>query len=300
MEIFFALGVIAFVMGVGFFARKLEIINEENTRGLSSYVYYLALPSLFLSEIARMDLAALDYDIALVSVLPIVIIVGVLALLHLIKLLSKDNFILLSLAIVFGSHAFFGVTFFEAYAGEVGLNFAVFTSSIFGPIGILSTIFLFEYATKKHEAGCFCKKIFTNPLIISILLGVFFAGLQIPLGFIGEGLAMVGKTAGPLAIFALGTFLFDNFSIRKVKAAIPLALFRILVLPLVAFGVIYFFFPEVEFREFLILQAGIPTAISLAIFARRYNYRVAQISDLVILTSLGSFFTLTILDFLLN
>ena len=44
-----------------------------------------------------------------------------------------------------------------------------------------------------------------------------------------------------------------------------------------------------DFINFLFIQSGIPVAISLAIHSERFNYKNAEISGMVIVTSLGSF-----------
>ncbi len=300
MEIFFALGVLTVVVLLGVLARKLKVISPEHTRGMSSYIYHFALPALFFPKIAEMDLFRLDSAIVWGSLLPIFALLGFLILIKVAKLISKETFVLLALSIVFGSNAFFGITFFEALQGDAGLDFAIISSSILGPIGILLAIYIFEYATNHGRGWCFCGKIFRNPLILSIFAGVIFSLLKIRIGFLFEGIAMLGKTAGPIAIFALGTFIYDNFSLKSMKKSIPVSLFRLIALPITTFIFLTFFLEtEMELKRLLILQGGVPAAISLAVFARKYNYKVAEISDLVVLTSLGSFLVLGVAYFLI-
>ena len=301
MPIFFALGTLALVIFFGWLARKLGILNTEHTRGMSGYIYYFALPALFFAKIARTDLATIDPKIVVGSLAPILALLVILILLRATKILSKNNFVLGSLAIVFGSNAFFGITFFEALAGDAGLEFAVISSSVLGPVGILLTIYLFEYATARGNGWCFCGKVFRNPLIISILAGVVFSLAKIPAEPLLDAAALLGTTAGPLAIFALGTFIFENFSWSEMRKSAPFALFRLVALPAATFLILQFWLrPIGELRGFLFLQSGIPAAISLAVFAKRYNFRVAEIAGLVVATSLGSFVILGIAYFLVN
>lgn len=48
-----------------------------------------------------------------------------------------------------------------------------------------------------------------------------------------------------------------------------------------------------DLNQFLLLQSGIPSAVSLVVFAERYEYKIAEVAGMVILTSLLSFFGLT-------
>ena len=301
MEIFFALGVLAVVVFLGWLARKTGVLSDEHTRGMSSYLYYFALPALFFSRIARTDLPSIDVDIAVGSLTPIFTLLAILALLRMTKILTKRTFTLFAISIVFGSNAFFGITFFEALAGEAGLDFAVISASILGSVGIALSIYLFEYATNRGEGWCLCGKIFRNPLILSILAGVLFSLLNLRLDPLIDGIALLGGTAAPLAIFALGTFIYENFSFAEIKKSIPFALFRLLALPAVSFLILNFWLrPVGDLREFLFLQSGIPAAISLAVFAKRYDFEVATISGLVVMTSLASFLVLGIAYFLIT
>lgn len=300
MEIFTALGILAIVIVAGFASRKFEVLSRADALGVSAFIYYFALPALFFVKIAEMDIPGINLEIFWGSLTPLLLIVAGLGLLKILRLLTKDAFILLALAVVFGSNAFFGITFFEALRGDAGINFAVITSAVLGPIGLIATILLFEYATAAATGLKFIKKVFLNPLIISIIAGVVFSLLHLRVEFLFDGIALLGKTAGPLAIFALGTFIYDNFSLSTFKHSFPFALFRLIALPLVTFLVIQFWLqPSAEFRDLLILQSGIPAAISLAVFAERYRYRVAEISDIVILTSLGGFVVLGAAYFLI-
>ena len=300
MEIILALAVIAPVIFFGWLSRKTEILSSEHSRGLSHYIYYFALPALFLVKVASIDIPSLNPVIVTGSVVPVFGLIVLLLILQLLKILPKDIFILLALSIVFGSNAFFGVAFFEALRGEPGLNFGIITSSILGPIEIIGSILLFEYATNKEKGARFLKKIFSNPLILSIAAGVVFSLTHFKIDFLFNALKMVGQTAAPVAIFTLGVFMFDNFSLRSVKRSFLYALFRLIALPLAVFLVVAWLNPgDPSLKEMLLLQAGIPMAISLAVFAKRYNYKVTEISDMVILTSIGSFIVLTAMYFLI-
>jgi len=205
------------------------------------------------------------------------------------------------ISIVFGSNAFFGIAFFEALRGSEGLNFAIITASVLGPLGILGSLFFLEYANNKGQYFILLKKIFTNPLIISIVLGILISFIKtIPKGLLAP-LELIGKTAGPIAIFALGTFIYDNFSYNYLAKAFKMTLFRITVLPLsTIFTMIYISPNNNQLKEMLILQSGVPAAISLSILAKRYDYKIGEISNFVILSSLLSFFLLGILYYVVT
>lgn len=299
VEILESLVVILIVALLGMLSRKTGIFSAKHIKTISSFVYYFALPSLFFVSLSNTDLLAIDYQAAIGSLLPIVILLIVLYVLKLLRILSKDNFILLSLSISFGSYAFFGVAFFETLYGGKWLPLSIVMSSILGLAGILFALLLFEYANKKERGLGFLLKIIKNPLVISLILGVACSLFGIRLEILNNGLSLLGKTAGGLAIFSLGIFIYDNFSMEAIRKASLYSLFRFLALPLATTLVVLFFIDvNLELQRYLILQSGIPAAISLAVFAERYEYKLAEVTGIVIITSILSFIGLPILFFI--
>jgi len=299
VEILNSLMVILVIALLGILSRKIKIFSAENIKVISSFVYYFALPSLFFVNISNMDLLRLDYKVALGVLLPIFILLVILYVLKIFNVLSKDNFILLSLSICFGSNAFFGVALFETLYGGRWLSLAVFVASILGFVGIVLTLLYFEYATKKDSGWIFFLKIVKNPLIIALILGSVCSFFKIRFELVNKTLSILGKTAAGLAIFSLGIFIYDHFSWQSFKKAFKYSIFRSLVLPLSSYLVIIFFLGiNNEFRRFLFLQSGIPAAISLAVFAKRYEYKLAEVTGIVVITSILSFIVLPLLFFI--
>lgn len=301
MQILFALLTLAILISLGFLARRLNILSKEHTKGLSAFVYYFALPALFFSKIAQMDLRNFDQNVAIFigSLLPTIAIITILSGGYVFKLIKKDTFVLLCLSVVFGSHVFFGVTFFEALFENRGLEFAILTSSFLGPVGIISSIFLFEFATNKSKSTEFIIRVFTNPLIIAIFLGLSFSLLEVQIRFLNNSLQMLGRSAPPLSIFLLGMFIYNNFSLVAIKQSLIYSIFRLTVLPICTFFILLFFNIDLDLKHFLFMQSGIPVAISLAIYAERFNYKIIEISGMVIVTSIGSFPVLYLLFYLM-
>jgi predicted permease len=213
--------------------------------------------------------------------------------------ISKDVFIISGLSLAFGSHAFFGVAFFETLYGGQWLDLIIITASILGVLGIVISIMLFEYGSKQGRGLGFLRKVITNPLVISIFLGLAASLLELNINVLKNTLNLLGKTAGGVAIFSLGIFIHDNFSLRALRSAAFYSIFRSLALPVFTYAVILFSgISDSGLNQFLFLQSGIPAAISLVVFAERYRYKIGEVAGMVIFTSLLSFPVLTGLFYL--
>ncbi len=299
MEVLSSLFTILIIVLLGILSRKFGIFKAEHAKTLSSFVYYFGLPALFFDKISHLDILALDPQMVIGTILPTIVTLAGLLVLFLIKALKKDTYILLSLSISLGSYAFFGVAFFETFQDGRWLEASIIAASLLGVVGIVSTLSLLEYANQKNQRGSFLGKIFTNPLILSILLGGVSSLTGLRLEFLSNALSLVGQTASAIAIFVLGMFIFDRFSLEAIKQALPYSLFRMIILPVIAWVTIRFFLPEMgEISTFLLLENGMPAAIALVVFAERYDYRITETAGIVSLTSILSFLSLTAIYYL--
>ena len=174
-------------------------------------------------------------------------------------------------------------------------------ASLLGVLGIVTTLILLENANQQGKSGSILKKIFSNPLILSIIAGAIVSLLGWDLQILSNPLSLVGQTSSAIAIFVLGMFIHDRFSISAVKQALPYSLFRVLALPLVSWLVIEVILSGAgAMTQFLMLENGMPAAIALVVFAERYDYKVTETAGIVSLTSLISFVGLTAIYYLFN
>jgi predicted permease len=299
MEVLTSLFTILIIVLLGMASRIWNIFKPEHAKTLSSFVYYFGLPTLFFVKISNLDLYSIDLNLVFGSLLPTVLLLGLLLILKWLKVLSRDTYILSSLAISFGSYAFFGVAFFETFQGGKWLEHAILSASFLGVLGIITTLSLLEYATQQKQSQSFLAKIFTNPLIISILAGMVFSLAKIKLGPLNSAFSMIGQTSSAIAIFVLGMFIYDRFTPAIIKPSVKYSLFRIIGLPLIAWATIRLFLPDSgDLIPFLMLENSMPAAIALVVFAERYDYKVTETAGIVSLTSIFSFIGLTAVFYL--
>ncbi len=301
MEVLSSLFTILIIVVLGILSRKAGIFKAEHAKTLSSFVYYFGLPALFFVKISDLDLLALDPQLVFGALLPTILVLVFLLILKWTGMIQKDTYLLLSLSISFGSYAFFGVAFFENFQDGIWLEYSILAASVLGILGIFCTLALLEYASQRDNRGNFLGKIFTNPLILSILLGAVFSLLGIKLTFLNNAFVLVGQTASAIAIFVLGMFIHDRFSLEIIKVALPYSLFRMLALPLITWITIQYILPGGgDINQFLLLENSMPAAIALVVFAERYDFKVTEIAGIVSLTSMLSFLGLTGVFYLTN
>jgi len=286
------------LVGLGFMARKKNLLARDASKQFNSFLYYFSLPALFLYKVGTHSFQQEDVAVIMYSVLPIVSMVSVLTFLKLIGVLRKRVYVLLCLSVVFASNTFFGVPFFDVVmGGGRGFEYAIIAAAVLGPVGIVLTTLLFEYATGAQKGVGLFLRILTRPLIISVILGAIVSWQRLDLGVVGKVAQFLGQAAPAIALFSLGMFMHDVFSWDAIKKSIWFVLFRAVGFPCVVFLLIMLTHLERGLLfQFVLLQAGLPAAISLTVFSQKYNFEKETFAGIVLLSSLVSMIVLLFLS----
>jgi predicted permease len=271
------------LIGAGFFARKIGILKSGDERVLSSYVYYFALPALFLVNLHEIALTGSTLKFMSAGIIPIFFAVAIFVAISRIFRFSRDTLYLLIVSTVFGSVAFFGLPFITfAFPTTQGEHLAVLSVAVIGPIGVaisMTTLELYKLGTTTIWEGLkrVLRKFAKNPLILSILGGFFLALMRVEIPPpLSTSLHMLGKTTSAVAIFMLGVFLYGP-RYTNILSALKLSLLRILFLPIVALLTTKLLnLPTLE-KTILILMHSTPVAVSVIVLSERYVYNRGRI-----------------------
>ena len=75
---------ILLLMSIGFLSRKFGVLKRGDERVFSSYVYFFALPALFIVDLAETTFEAETLTFIFAGIIPVFIVVTVFGLLHVI------------------------------------------------------------------------------------------------------------------------------------------------------------------------------------------------------------------------
>ncbi|HEY4675151.1 MAG TPA: AEC family transporter [Candidatus Bathyarchaeia archaeon] len=281
---------ILLLMGIGYFSRRFGVLKAGDERVFSAYVYYFALPALFIVALAETSFTAQNLMFALAGILPILIATAMFILLYFILRFSKNTLYLLILSTVFGSLTFFGIPFVTfAFPDQVNLATLSAASISIVSVSISITVlevYKLEKSTISEGAKRVAKRLSRNPLVISILIGVLLsvAKIEIPAP-ISSSLHTLGDTTAAVAIFMLGVFLYGRKYIN-LGTAVKLSLLRILLLPSIGVLIAWWFNVFDVQRAVLIVMQGVPIAISMIVLSERYDFYKETIASLILISSL--------------
>jgi hypothetical protein len=297
------------VILAGLLAGRWRILGGEATGALNAFVSYFALPVLFFGTLARTPVQAVLDPQLMLGFSIVVLMTFALGMLST-RLAVKGGLARMSLqgiAASWGNVGYMGVPLCLAAFGEAGLPpamLAVIATSIISMVFGVMLIEL-EVAAGHGPVITFLNaawNVARNPLPLSIVAGIIWSGLALPLPTpVEKWLDLLGAAASPCALFAIGLFLSDK-SVRHGLAEAGLAtLIKLLIQPLLAAVVLPWFIDLKSVAgQAALVMASLPTAANAFVLAKQFNVQVEQNTASVLLSTAFSVVTVSALLVLLG
>lgn len=296
---------IFFLILLGMFLRKIQLVDDAFTARLNTLVFRVCLPALLFHDMYRTDYrtnwnTAYVVYCALATLASILICTGISYLLK--DRSVQGEFIQTSYR---SSATILGIAVVQNLYHNVGMAPLMVIGAV--PIYNIAAVIILEMYRPdrgKLNAALLRKTlhgILTNPIILSILLGFAWSLLRIPLPAIGDTtLDYVGRCATPLGIIAMGA----SFQWEKARQSAGPALLSTFIK---LFGLCALFLPlgvHLGFRKDLLVavlvMCGSSSTISCFVMAKGMGHKGDLTISTVMLTTLLSAFSLTFWLFILK
>lgn len=287
--------------------QKIKPVKNSYIRVLNQFALNIGLPLLIFSSLSNTKISLYD-EINLILVNSAYILVLFIIVIILSKILDLDKRISRSIIIctMFGNVAYLGIPVLTQIFGDdvlpqASLIVAVHIFWIFSlGIGHL------EYSITEDKSSIIpnvLKNLYRSPLLLSVILGFLFMGLQITLpSILSNSINMITNSVTPMVLVVIGLFI-GKFKLGHWKKWIPALIFSVLSLTLIPFG-LYFvsLILNLDFDSLniSILQFSMPIAITPFALAEKYNLDKDFIAKSVIISTLLSIITLPFWVFILN
>lgn len=296
---------IFFLILLGMFLRKIQLVDDAFTARLNTLVFRVCLPALLFHDMYRTDYrtnwnTAYVVYCALATLASILICTGISYLLK--DRSVQGEFIQTSYR---SSATILGIAVVQNLYQNVGMAPLMVIGAV--PIYNIAAVIILEMYRPdwgKLNAALLRKTlhgILTNPIILSILLGFAWSLLRIPLPTVGDTTVdYVGRCATPLGIIAMGA----SFQWEKARQSAGPALLSTFIK---LFGLCALFLPlgvHLGFRKDLLVAAlvmcGSSSTISCFVMAKGMGHKGDLTISTVMLTTLLSAFSLTFWLFILK
>ncbi len=306
---------------VGYFLRKIKLLNDEFLNIGNKLVFKVLLPCLLFFNIAFIEKDAfnrMNWNLMLYAFISILALffIGII----IVKLFVKDNKqkgVVLQ-CLFRSNYALIGIPLCEFLAtGTDGKGLASIMAALsvplFNMLAVIALSIFDKQEGNKIDFKKMLKKIITNPLIVGVFVGLIFLAFRqgiIAMGvnfsmdiieenFLYKALVNIKNMATPLALIVLG----GKFQFQAIKRLAPQIILgtslRTIFVPALCLVVAYFLgFRENEFPV-LVALFSTPVAVSSVPMAQEMNQDGELAGQFVVWTSITSIFSLFIIVMIL-
>lgn len=286
------------MMVLGMIFRKIGLFDEAFITKMNKFVFVVALPALLFEDIGSANFyEAWDttYVLYCFGATLLSILISFFISIPFRKNVSQGEFVQ---AAYRSSAAIIGMAFVQNIYGDYGMASLMIIGTV--PLYNVMAVVVLALLKPGQSSLTFAlmkktiKGIITNPIILGIVVGVIWSLLKIPTPVIVyKTVSLLAVLATPMGLMAMGAaFKFQGFS-QNIKPIIvcsvmKLVVFVVLFMPFA----IYLGFTESKLVAALIML-GSATTVSCYIMARSMGHDGNLTAGTVMLTTLGSAFSLT-------
>ncbi|MGR0187973.1 AEC family transporter [Azospirillum aestuarii] len=300
-----ALPVFAIILA-GVLSGKAKLLGPASSEALNKFVYWMALPPVLFLGTAKRSLPEIFNGPFIGAFLGSMLAVYALGALlgWLIHRERTQIQCMQGLNACFSNTGYMGIPLFLAAFGPDRLAPAILATVIMSAIMVGIAVIWLEFANSQgngigkalRDVG---RALVKNPLIISTALGlawsVFLSGVPVPRP-IAIYCDLMGASAGPCALFAIGLFLATQSMKANLLEVGWISALKLVVQPALAWFLIQTLFPLDPFwAGSAIILAGLPTGALTFVVASQYRIYVERTSAAILMSTIASVVTLSFL-----
>lgn len=289
------------VILAGVLSRKTGLLGEDTSKVLNKFVFYIALPPLLFLSCARVPLAELLNGPFVASYLCgtfLTLAFGAFGGWRLFNYRQLPLLTMHGMANIFSNTVYLGIPLLILAYGPQGATPAIIITLITNFIFLTLSAVLIESSNRVGGASRFSVifSSFKNPLIVAPVLGTLFSYFQFTLYQPVESfLDLMGRGAGPTALFAMGMSLYGFSLTAGAKEISWISAVKLVMHPLLTWIFARFVFGLDGFwLECAVILAALPAGALVFVVAQQYNVYVQRAAASVVVTTGLSVVTLTV------
>jgi predicted permease len=288
----------------GFLCGRFRLLGETSTEALNRFVYYVALPALFVISMARVDI----WDILN---WPFLLALGGAQVATFVLALAVARFVfpgrlgvlsLHGLTAVFANTGYMGIPLLQTAFGDAGVLPAVVATVWHGAVIMGLGIVLLEADFSRGTGrlrmiGNVAKGVAASPLILAAVAGLAWSALNVPIPeAAGTFFDILAAAAAPCALFAMGLFMVGRSMTAGAAEVSWLVVLKLLVQPAITY-VLAFEVLEMErlWATSAVVLAALPTGALVFVLAQQYGTYNQRSTAAILGSTVLSVVTLSVL-----
>ncbi len=288
----------------GYGAGRFRLLPEASIAGVNAFVFYFALPAFIFNLLASSPLADVVNGPFVAAYLGTGLVVFAVAAIlgRLLFNVRRSEAALQGSAAVLGNTGYMGIPLVAAAFGDRAAIPLVLGLTLEATVLIPLTIILVE-AQKGLDAGwsqllgSVAGAMVRNPIIIAIFTGVLVSAASLGLPTPIENFTdLLGRAAGPCALFALGATLTSFPVSTGISEVSYMTFFKLLIHPAaIWFATTRLFDVDPLWASVAILGTALPVAANVFIVAEQYDTYVERVSSAILVSTAISVVTVSAL-----
>lgn len=294
------MGILVFIMAVGFLCTKIGVTGPEFTRSGSKVVLNVLLVFTILDSVtsADMELSLSAVGVDLLAYFALIFISAALGLLCA-KLIGgrRDRSGIAAFAVAFSNTVFVGFPVIESIYGSEGILVATLSNVPFNLLVYTMGVAMINGSAK----GMNVKNAISAPLVATIIAVAFFmTGIKLPDPVV-QCFDIIGGGTVPMSMLVVGASL-GSISVKQALSdwrVYVVSFVRLIVSPLVTWLVLRLFIHDEMLLGVSVILAACPTAMIATALAIRGSRDEAYASQIIFVSTVLSAVTMPLMIWLL-
>lgn len=284
-----------------------RVLSPEGVRGLSNFVFYIAIPTLLFGAMAR---GAIPADVEWGIVFSyfggcLLLFAATLAVARIAFRLRFDEGAVIAMGATFSNTVLLGVPLVLAAFGEQGLLpimlIVAFHSTTLIPLTTIVAEAEGGRGGGAQLAAATLKSLARNPIVVALVAGLAWGtwtpGLPAPVDRFAQLLA---GAAAPCALFALGATLAGYRIAGVLSASLAMSALKLVAHPAIVWLLATRVFAiDPTWAAIATVTAALPIGANVFVLAQKYDAYVAQSTSATLLSTAASVVTVSVLLVLL-
>ncbi|MDF1669279.1 MAG: AEC family transporter [Roseovarius sp.] len=300
LAIFFQTLPFFLIIGLGFGAARSGFFSPEATAYLTKFVFYFALSAMLFRFSANLSLAdVIDWRFITAYLWGSGVVYLLATMVSLARRVSIEEAAIEAQCAVIGNVGFLGIPMLVMLMGDAAIVpimlVLVVDLIVFGSLVVILVTGSRDGRMSLGILRTVGVGLLKNPMIVSIVLGLVWSALTIPIPKpMNDFLSILGGAATPCALFAIGASLAGKSAERPFVAG-WLSFCKLVLHPLcVALSALWFFPVEPYAASVMIAAAALPVAGNVYILAQHYGVAPHRVSASILISTLVAVFSVSL------
>ncbi|MFA6003764.1 MAG: AEC family transporter [Elusimicrobiota bacterium] len=289
------------IMALGWLARARGILGPGSEKPFNDYLYYFAMPALILDKMTASGISGAGPALLAANAVPV--LAAMLLILAAWKLSAVKPKLAgeLMITAAFGNTVYLGFPVVALRLGSDAVALAAVVTSVHYLIVFTAGIAAACWISGRNEKGLIRRTLWTNSIIWSSLIGAALAaaGLHLPWPLEGA-VSLVGSSTAPLALFAVGAFLYGKSLGQDRSSLAALCAAKLLVFPALTLVCLRGFGVNGLPGQVSLLESLMPLAVTNFVIAQKLGWDEGLIVEAILASTLLAIPTLAAFDLLVR